>query len=102
MTDRKPAADAEGSSGDPIPEVFPPSEPTARLVISMSMANNDIDRALRDLLRSHDEDGQDFTYRVRLSVGHLVEAIDALNAYSQKYPEVPALLARLAHLDRDG
>jgi hypothetical protein len=72
--------------GDAIPGVFPPDGPTARFVVSMSMAHNDIDRTLRDLLRSHNEDGQDFTYRVRLSVGHLVEAIDALNTYSQEFP----------------
>jgi hypothetical protein len=81
--------------GDAIPEVFPPDGPPARFVVSMSMAHNDIDRTLRDLLRSHDEDGQDFTYRVRLSVGHLVEAIDALNTYTQEFPEVRVLLAKV-------
>jgi hypothetical protein len=95
VTDETPAADEDALFGDPIPEVFPPDDPTARFVVAMSMANNDIDRAYRDLLRSADEDGQDFTYRVRISVGHLVEAIDALNAYSQKYPEVRALLDRV-------
>jgi uncharacterized membrane protein required for colicin V production len=30
------------ASGDPIPEVFPPDDPAARFVISMSMASNDI------------------------------------------------------------
>jgi len=63
--------------GDPIPEVFPPDDPAARFVVAMSMANNDIDRALADLIRSVDEDRPDFTYRVRLLTGHLVEAIDA-------------------------
>src|SRR4051794_30855347 len=81
--------------GAPIPEVFPPNEPAARFVVSMSMANNDIDRALVDLIRSADENRQDFTYRVRLVTGHLVEAIDALNAYSQTFEDVRKLLARV-------
>lgn len=81
--------------GDPIPDVFPPDDPDARFVVSMSMANNDIDRALADLLLSADEDRPDFTYRVRLVTGHLVEAIDALNAYSQQFEEVRKLLARV-------
>ena len=82
--------------GDPIPEVFPPDDPDARFVVAMSMANNDIDRALADLIRSADEDRQDFTYRIRLVTGHLVEAIDALNAYSQQFEEVRKLLARVS------
>jgi hypothetical protein len=81
--------------GDPIPDVFPPDDPDARFVVAMSMANNDIDRALADLIRSVDEDRQDFTYRVRLVSGHLVEAIDALNAYSQQFEEVRKLLERV-------
>jgi hypothetical protein len=95
VTDQSPTADDDALFGDPIPEVFPPDDATARFVVSMSMANNDIDRTFRDLLRSHDEDGQDFTYRLRLSVGHLVEAIDALNDYSRECPEVRALLKRV-------
>jgi hypothetical protein len=86
--------------GDPIPEVFPPDDPAARFVVAMSMANNDIDRALADLIRSVDEDRPDFTYRVRLLTGHLVEAIDALNAYSQQFEEVRELLARVPAVER--
>lgn len=85
----------EAAGGDPIPEVFPPDDATARFVVSMSMANNDIDRAMRDLLRAHGEDAPDFTYRLRLSVGYLVEAIDALDAYCREFPDVRALLARM-------
>jgi hypothetical protein len=54
------------SDGDPIPEVFPPGDPTARFVVAMSTATDDLDRACRDLLASVDEDRQDFTYRLRL------------------------------------
>ena len=72
--------------GDPIPEVFSPEDPLARFVVAMSMANNDINRAFRDLLRSADEDTPDFAYRVRVLIGYLVEAIDALNFYTEKVP----------------
>jgi hypothetical protein len=78
--------------GDPIPDVFPPENPLARFVVAMSMANNDINRAFRDLLRSSDENTPDFTYRVRVTIGYLVEAIDALNFYSATLPEVLELL----------
>lgn len=95
MTDSLSSDEPQAIEGDPIPSIFPPDDPMARFVVSMSMAKNDIERAFLDMLRSHDEDGQDFTYRVRVSIGHLVEAIDALNAYSQKFPEVRALMARV-------
>jgi hypothetical protein len=81
--------------GDPIPKVFPPDDPVARFVVSMSMANNDIEWAFRDLLRAADEDTPDFTFRVRVVIGYLVEAIDALNFYSAQVPEVRTLLERL-------
>jgi hypothetical protein len=78
--------------GDPIPDVFSPDDPLARFVVAMSMANNDINRAFRDLLRSADEDTPDFAYRVRVLIGYLVEAIDALNLYSETLPEVVKFL----------
>src|SRR3954447_18451885 len=89
------ATESDEPFGAPIPEIIPPDETAARFVVSMSMANNDIDRALADLLRSVDEDRQDFTYRVRLVTGHLVEAIDALSAYSEKFEDVRKLSARV-------
>ncbi len=46
--------------GDPIPEVFRPDDPTARFVVAMSMANNDLDRSLRDAVRAVDDDTPDF------------------------------------------
>jgi hypothetical protein len=96
VTDLSPPGDDDALFGDPIPDVFPPDEPTARFVVSMSMASNDIDRALLDLIRSVDENRQDFTYRVRLLTGHLVEAIAGLGAYSQEFPDVLALLKRMS------
>jgi hypothetical protein len=81
--------------GSPVPDVFPPGDAAARFVVAMSMARNDIERAYRDLLASADEDRQDFTYRVRLATGHIVEAIDALAFYRQSFPEVRKLLGRV-------
>jgi hypothetical protein len=81
--------------GDPVPDVFPPGDPAARFVVVMSMARNDIDRALRDTLRSGEQDGPDFSYRVRLVTGHLVEAIDALSRYRSEYPAVRDLIERV-------
>lgn len=81
--------------GDPIPEVFPPHEATARFVVAMAMARNDIERALRDVEDAITEGRPDFSYRARLSIGHLVEALEALNAYSQTYDDVRALISRV-------
>jgi hypothetical protein len=81
--------------GDSVPGVFPPEDPLARFVVSMSIANNDIGRSFRDLLRSADEGAPDFAYRVRVTIGYLVEAIDALNFYSATLPEVRQLMKRL-------
>jgi hypothetical protein len=47
----------------------------------MSMARNDIERALRDVAAAAENDSPDFSYRLRLTVGHLVESLDALSAY---------------------
>ena len=77
---------------DSIADAFPGDDPVARFVVSMSMAKNDIERALRDVLRAGEKDDPDFTYRVRLASGHLVEAMDSLNAYSQTYKGVRSLI----------
>ena len=60
----------------------------------MGMAKNDIELALRDVLAAG-KDRQDFSYRVRLATGHLVEALDSLNAYSQEFAEVRKLAGRV-------
>ena len=81
--------------GDPLPDVFPPDDPIARFVVSMAMASNDIERALRDVVRAGENDDADFTYRIRLSVGHLVEALDALSSYSQEFGDIRSLIKRV-------
>jgi hypothetical protein len=99
MTDQEqpePDGDEPEMIGDPIPDVFPPDLPDARFVVAMGMARNDIERALRDLKRAVDHDAPDFTYRVRLVTGHLVEAIDSLKLYRDKFEPVRKLLARVS------
>ncbi len=81
--------------GDPFRDLLPPDDPAARFVVSMSMARNDIERALRDVVEAGEADRPDFGYRVRLSIGHFVEALDALNTYRQQFSEVRALIARI-------
>ena len=96
MTDPElPVEDEDEDQGDPVKDVFPPDKPAARFVITMSMARNDIERALYDLIRSDREHGQDFTYRVRLVTGHLVEAIESINHYRQEFEAVRELLSRV-------
>lgn len=86
---------AEHASGDPIPEVFPPDDAASRFVVAMGMAKNDIERALRDVLAAGEDDRPDFAYRVRLSTGHLAEALDSLAAYGQEFEDVRALTGRV-------
>jgi hypothetical protein len=85
---------ASRDRADSIGAAFPANRVEARFAISMSMAKNDIERALRDVLRVAKDDAPDFSYRVRLSTGHLVEALDALAAYSA-LPEVKKLMAKV-------
>ena len=94
MTDERP-------TGDSIADVFPPDDPAARFVVAMGMAKNDIERALRDVLAAVKGDAPDFSYRVRLATGYLVEALDSLNAYSQEFEEVRALTQRVPADGRD-
>ncbi len=54
--------------------MFPPGDSAARFVVAMGMAKNDIERVLRDVFEAREKDGADFSYRVRLDAGHLVDA----------------------------
>jgi hypothetical protein len=99
VSDHEQPEDNKPMIGSPVPQVFPPDDPAARFVVAMSMARNDIDRVFRDLLRAGEEDGQDFTYRIRLVTGHLVEAIDSLKRYRDTFPAVRQLLDRIPPAD---
>jgi hypothetical protein len=89
---------AEGPDAS-IADLFPADDVRARLVVSMSMARNDLDATLRDGIRAAGDDAQDFTYRVRLATSHLVEAIDSLNAYAVD-PAVKKLMERVPKDER--
>ena len=82
------------SIGDPIPEVFDADRIDARFVVTMSMARNDMDVALRDGISAAHHDRPDFAYRVRLVTSHLVEALNSLNEYSQE-DDVKTLMSRV-------
>ena len=42
-----------------------------------------------------ENDDPDFTYRIHLSVGHLVEALDALSSYNQEFSDIRSLINRV-------
>lgn len=86
----------EQRPGNSIAAVFPPDGPAARFVVAMGMAKNDIERALRDVLAAGEKEMPDFFYSVRLATGHLVEALDSVNAYSQEFEEVRMLTKRVS------
>lgn len=94
MTDSAEMTSGE-TAADPIADVFPSESVAARFVVAMSIARNDIELALRDAVAAADRDRPDFTYRVRLSTSHLVEALDSLMSYSKAFPEVRNLTARM-------
>lgn len=79
-------------------EVFPADEITAQFVLSMAMAADDLERALRDAgaanARATADQPNDLRYRVRLLAGHLVEALAALAEYA-KNPDVRRLMQRV-------
>lgn len=77
-----------------ISEAFPPDDPVARFVVSMAMAANDIEHALRAAGAANQADEPEFGYWVRLSIGHLFEAQLALNHW-RSYDEVKKLLNKL-------
>jgi hypothetical protein len=77
-----------------IAEAFPPDDPVARFVVSMAMAANDIEHALRAAGAANQADEPEFGYWVRLSIGHLFEAQLALNHW-RSYDEVKKLLNKL-------
>ena len=88
-----------GALESSIPAAFVPDDVVARFLLSMSMARNDIERCMHDLLQvtnSGQTDGPDFSYRVRLLTGHFVEAALALRQYRQHKPEVAAFVGSLS------
>ncbi len=78
-----------------IADLFPPDKIAARFVVAMSMARNDIERALRDGIRAAEKEDQDFNYRVRLVTSHLIEALESLRIYTETASEVKELMSRV-------
>lgn len=83
------------TDGSPIAEVFPPDSVEARFVVSMSMAKNDVERTFRDAVDANEGGRPDFTYRVRLLLAHLTEALAAFDGYTSSEPRVSRLVARM-------
>jgi len=88
---------------DPIvPDCFPPDDRVALFVVSMAMAGNDVEYALRQVVLANPEGASDedrarnrFSQKVRLTYGFLFEGIDALKAWAKDEPDVVKLLRAL-------
>jgi hypothetical protein len=80
-----------------VPDVFPPDDPVALFCVSMAMAANDVEDAIRAAVDANpdERDRNRFTQRVRLTYGHLFEGLDALKGWRQQEPEVAKLLRNL-------
>jgi hypothetical protein len=86
---------SEPQPGDPIAEVFPAERVTARFVVAMSLARNDLRRALADLDAQRASNGPDVGYRARLIVGHFIEALISHDAYCRVSAEVQTLITKV-------
>jgi hypothetical protein len=84
-----------------IAEIFPSDQPTARFVVSMSIARNDIQHALLEANRTGREDGPEFSYWVRIATGFMFEASVALQAWRGAEDDVRQLLNRLPASAKD-
>ena len=74
---------------------FPVDEPLSRFLVSMAMARNDIENAMWKAAEANEADTPDFTYWVRLVMGHFLEAADALQRWRNESGEVRDFLDRL-------
>lgn len=85
-----------------IPEVFAPDDRVALFCVSMAMAANDVEYAIRQTILANPDGASDeerarlrFNYKVRLTYGFLFEGIDALKGWRQQEPAVAKLLREL-------
>jgi hypothetical protein len=85
-----------------VPDLFPPDDRVALFVMSMTMAANDVEYAIRQAIKANpdgtsDEDRERmrFSQKVRLANGFLFEGIDTLKAWRQREPAVAKLLRQL-------
>jgi hypothetical protein len=85
-----------------VPDVFAPADRVALFCVSMAMAANDIEYALRQAVLANPDGASDeergrlrFSQKVRLTYGFLFEGIDALKAWRQQEAVVVTLLREL-------
>lgn len=85
-----------------VPEVFLPTDRVGLFVVSMAMAANDVEYAIKQAIQANPEGATDadrermrFSHKVRLTNGFLFEGIDALKAWRQHEPGAARLLQQL-------
>lgn len=85
-----------------VPDVFAPDDRVALFCVSMAMAANDIEYAIRQAVLANPDGASDeererlrFSQKVRLTYGFLFEGIDALKAWRQQEAVVAMLLREL-------
>lgn len=85
-----------------VPDVFAPDDRVALFCLSMAMAANDVEYAIRQAILANPDGASDeererlrFSQKVRLTYGFLFEGIDALKAWRQQEPAVAKLLREL-------
>lgn len=85
-----------------VPNVFAPDDRVALFCVSMAMAANDVEYAIRQAILANPDGASDeererlrFSQKVRLTYGFLFEGIDALKAWRQHEPAVAKLLHEL-------
>jgi hypothetical protein len=85
-----------------VPDVFQPDDHVALFCVSMAMAANDVEYAIRQAILANPDGASDedrtrlrFNYKVRLTYGFLFEGIDALKGWRQQEPDVAKLLREL-------
>ncbi|MDX6626841.1 MAG: hypothetical protein QOE56_1830 [Solirubrobacterales bacterium] len=85
-----------------VPDVFAPDDRVALFCVSMAMAANDVEYAIRQAVLANPDGAGDeererlrFSQKVRLTYGFLFEGIDALKAWRQQELAVATLLRQL-------
>lgn len=85
-----------------VPEVFPPDDRVALFCVSIAMAANDVEYAIRQAVAANPDGADDedrvrtrFSQKVRLANGFLFEGVHALKRWRQHEPAVAVLLREL-------
>lgn len=84
----------------PFKTVFPADDQLAVFAMSMAMAGNDIEQALRQAVKANADDRPEFGYWVRVANGFTFEAIRALGAW-REVPEIAHFLRGLPARGRE-